>query len=259
MSSNTILANKDVSIPVTTEGTKEIKTMDYHRQVLQSKMEEKYEKTIYTSDLSSLFSLSPSPSRYTPILSPSNLVSTLSHLSLDDNTNHCNNPLCSHHSRKHNNGRSKKYLPSDVIIHEDERSCKDEEESEDSITTSPRPCTPKDSQGHMNDQGEEKIAILPLHPAGGRGGANRMNLQKQGRRITATITTTTTITTASTAKNGSSHRDVFSERQASVSHTNMLTTMRDEKRQKQYVSPSDDIMSPCTAKLSALRSKQAGK
>ncbi|CAI4213806.1 unnamed protein product [Parascedosporium putredinis] len=28
---------------------------------------------------------------------------------------------------------------------------------------------------------------------------------------------------------------------------------------KQYVSPSDNIMSPCTAKLTALRNKQVGK
>ncbi|KAK2019503.1 hypothetical protein LZ32DRAFT_598174 [Colletotrichum eremochloae] len=30
-------------------------------------------------------------------------------------------------------------------------------------------------------------------------------------------------------------------------------------RSKTYISPSDDIMSPCTAKLSALRNKQVGK
>ena len=28
---------------------------------------------------------------------------------------------------------------------------------------------------------------------------------------------------------------------------------------KQYISPSDNIMSPCTAKLNAFRSKQVGK
>lgn len=30
-------------------------------------------------------------------------------------------------------------------------------------------------------------------------------------------------------------------------------------RSKTYISPSDNIMSPCTAKLSALRNKQVGK
>ncbi|KAI1340983.1 hypothetical protein F5Y15DRAFT_414709 [Xylariaceae sp. FL0016] len=30
-------------------------------------------------------------------------------------------------------------------------------------------------------------------------------------------------------------------------------------RKKQYISPSDNIMSPCTAKLNALKSRQAGK
>ena len=32
-----------------------------------------------------------------------------------------------------------------------------------------------------------------------------------------------------------------------------------ENRPKQYISPSDNIMSPCTAKLNAFRSKQVGK
>ena len=31
------------------------------------------------------------------------------------------------------------------------------------------------------------------------------------------------------------------------------------RRNKQYVSPSDNIMSPCTAKLNAFRTKQVGK
>jgi len=31
------------------------------------------------------------------------------------------------------------------------------------------------------------------------------------------------------------------------------------RQNKQYVSPSDNIMSPCTAKLTALRNKQVGK
>ena len=30
-------------------------------------------------------------------------------------------------------------------------------------------------------------------------------------------------------------------------------------RAKQYISPSDNIMSPCTAKLNAFRNKQVGK
>ncbi|KAJ2905303.1 hypothetical protein MKZ38_005816 [Zalerion maritima] len=32
-----------------------------------------------------------------------------------------------------------------------------------------------------------------------------------------------------------------------------------ERQKQQYISPSDNIMSPCTAKLTALRTKQAGK
>lgn len=36
-------------------------------------------------------------------------------------------------------------------------------------------------------------------------------------------------------------------------------TLRDYRNKKTYVSPSDNIMSPCTAKLNALRNKQVGK
>lgn len=40
----------------------------------------------------------------------------------------------------------------------------------------------------------------------------------------------------------------------------MLIRIMDRYRSKQvYVSPSDTIMSPCTAKLSAYKSKQFGK
>ncbi|OTB16969.1 hypothetical protein K445DRAFT_316496 [Daldinia sp. EC12] len=35
--------------------------------------------------------------------------------------------------------------------------------------------------------------------------------------------------------------------------------MEEENRQQQYVSPSDNIMSPCTAKLSALKGRAVGK
>ncbi|KAK8100942.1 uncharacterized protein PG998_007653 [Apiospora kogelbergensis] len=35
--------------------------------------------------------------------------------------------------------------------------------------------------------------------------------------------------------------------------------MEEEKNKKTYISPSDNIMSPCTAKLNALRNKQVGK
>lgn len=35
--------------------------------------------------------------------------------------------------------------------------------------------------------------------------------------------------------------------------------LEEEKAQRNYVSPSDTIMSPCTAKLSAYKSKQFGK
>lgn len=38
-----------------------------------------------------------------------------------------------------------------------------------------------------------------------------------------------------------------------------LTARAHTYRTKQYVSPSDNIMSPCSAKLNALRNKQVGK
>ncbi|KAM0813622.1 putative Spo12-like protein [Seiridium cardinale] len=39
----------------------------------------------------------------------------------------------------------------------------------------------------------------------------------------------------------------------------LQSKMEKEKDQQTYVSPSDGIMSPCTAKLNALRNKQVGK
>jgi hypothetical protein len=43
-------------------------------------------------------------------------------------------------------------------------------------------------------------------------------------------------------------------------HRQVLKSKLDEQQgQQQYISPSDNIMSPCTAKLSAYRNKQVGK
>ncbi|KAK0636265.1 hypothetical protein B0T17DRAFT_518629 [Bombardia bombarda] len=42
-------------------------------------------------------------------------------------------------------------------------------------------------------------------------------------------------------------------------HRQVLQSKMEEDEGKQYVSPSDTIMSPCTAKLSAFRNKQVGK
>ncbi|KAI1853727.1 hypothetical protein JX265_003940 [Neoarthrinium moseri] len=39
----------------------------------------------------------------------------------------------------------------------------------------------------------------------------------------------------------------------------LQSKMEEEKNKKSYVSPSDTIMSPCTAKLNAFRNKQVGK
>jgi hypothetical protein len=41
-----------------------------------------------------------------------------------------------------------------------------------------------------------------------------------------------------------------------LKHTRMTNTVN---RAKTYVSPSDNIMSPCTAKITALRNKHASK
>ncbi|CAK7202556.1 hypothetical protein SEUCBS139899_005280 [Sporothrix eucalyptigena] len=42
-------------------------------------------------------------------------------------------------------------------------------------------------------------------------------------------------------------------------HRQVLQSKMEAEGPKQYVSPSDNIMSPCTAKLKALRTKQVGK
>ncbi|EPE05662.1 spo12-like protein [Ophiostoma piceae UAMH 11346] len=42
-------------------------------------------------------------------------------------------------------------------------------------------------------------------------------------------------------------------------HRQVLQSKMQADEPKQYVSPSDNIMSPCTAKLKALRNKQVGK
>ncbi|KAK4466997.1 Spo12 family-domain-containing protein [Cladorrhinum samala] len=42
-------------------------------------------------------------------------------------------------------------------------------------------------------------------------------------------------------------------------HRQVLQSKMEKEDSKTYVSPSDNIMSPCTAKLSAFRSKQVGK
>ncbi|KAK1972800.1 hypothetical protein LY78DRAFT_650200 [Colletotrichum sublineola] len=42
-------------------------------------------------------------------------------------------------------------------------------------------------------------------------------------------------------------------------HRQVLQNKMAQEKSKTYISPSDDIMSPCTAKLSALRNKQVGK
>ncbi|KAK3328415.1 hypothetical protein B0T19DRAFT_424475 [Cercophora scortea] len=42
-------------------------------------------------------------------------------------------------------------------------------------------------------------------------------------------------------------------------HRQVLQSKMEEDEGKQYISPSDTIMSPCTAKLSAFRNKQVGK
>ncbi|KAJ1329378.1 Spo12 family [Microdochium nivale] len=42
-------------------------------------------------------------------------------------------------------------------------------------------------------------------------------------------------------------------------HRQVLQSKMEQDAAQQYVSPSDTIMSPCTAKLSKLRNKNAGK
>ncbi|KAI9887809.1 MAG: hypothetical protein M1823_000331 [Watsoniomyces obsoletus] len=68
-------------------------------------------------------------------------------------------------------------------------------------------------------------------------------------------------TTSNEAKDGSSNTNNINKPGASSSstleyHRQVLQSkLSDDKSNQQYISPSDNIMSPCTAKLSAYRSK----
>ncbi|TDZ22565.1 hypothetical protein Cob_v004495 [Colletotrichum orbiculare MAFF 240422] len=42
-------------------------------------------------------------------------------------------------------------------------------------------------------------------------------------------------------------------------HRQVLHNKMAQEKSKTYISPSDNLMSPCTAKLNALRNKQVGK
>ncbi|KAM7194974.1 hypothetical protein V8F20_007700 [Naviculisporaceae sp. PSN 640] len=42
-------------------------------------------------------------------------------------------------------------------------------------------------------------------------------------------------------------------------HRQVFQSKMEQEESKTYISPSDNIMSPCTAKLSAFRNKQVGK
>ncbi|KAH7033182.1 uncharacterized protein B0I36DRAFT_383096 [Microdochium trichocladiopsis] len=42
-------------------------------------------------------------------------------------------------------------------------------------------------------------------------------------------------------------------------HRQVLKSKMEQETAQQYISPSDNIMSPCTAKLNKLRNKNAGK
>lgn len=61
------------------------------------------------------------------------------------------------------------------------------------------------------------------------------------------------------------HRQVFQSKMAAEPYVLSRTSARPRRwtdaasRTKQYVSPSDNIMSPCTAKINALRNKHASK
>ena len=49
------------------------------------------------------------------------------------------------------------------------------------------------------------------------------------------------------------------EAAAAAPHHKAVTKLTQDRSGNNYVSPSDEIMSPCTAKLNALRNKQVGK
>ncbi|PKS07983.1 hypothetical protein jhhlp_006595 [Lomentospora prolificans] len=61
------------------------------------------------------------------------------------------------------------------------------------------------------------------------------------------------------ASSSTPHDPQNTVRKDEVTNTLSSVTLRMIRQGKQYVSPSDNIMSPCTAKLNALRNKHVGK
>ncbi|MCJ1306937.1 hypothetical protein MMC25_000581 [Agyrium rufum] len=67
-------------------------------------------------------------------------------------------------------------------------------------------------------------------------------------------------TTSPTKNHSKSLKDTTSKPKSMEYHRQVLQSkMEDEQAQQTYISPSDTIMSPCTAKLSALKTKRFGQ
>ncbi|KAK3325412.1 hypothetical protein B0H66DRAFT_123235 [Apodospora peruviana] len=66
-------------------------------------------------------------------------------------------------------------------------------------------------------------------------------------------------TSMSTAAAPSNNNIVKPDVKSMEYHRQVLQSKMEEGEDSKYISPSDNIMSPCTAKLSAFRNKQVGK
>ncbi|KAI6714235.1 hypothetical protein JHW43_003182 [Diplocarpon mali] len=86
------------------------------------------------------------------------------------------------------------------------------------------------------------------------------NENKRGKEITDKFLKQAEITMQFFAQYNVVDMDTKSEVKSMEYHRQVLQSKMEESKGKQtYISPSDTIMSPCTAKLSAYRSKQVGK
>lgn len=80
---------------------------------------------------------------------------------------------------------------------------------------------------------------------------SKMEEEKYGAKDTNTNTTSSTATTSTSTDAAPRVQNPQSRLLANVTAS--------DDRQQQYISPSDNIMSPCTAKLNAFKGRAAGR
>ncbi|KAI1765620.1 hypothetical protein GGR53DRAFT_260442 [Hypoxylon sp. FL1150] len=90
---------------------------------------------------------------------------------------------------------------------------------------------------------------------------SKLEEEKYGPKAPATtVTTKSTVTTSAFTSNATSNSASAATRDQNRPQSRLLANIGGVgDRQQQYVSPSDNIMSPCTAKLNALKGRVAGR